>query len=142
LRRVEDAQADRQERRYEHGVQDQRLSLAFAYAASEAYEHADENREVIAEVVRSLGGQVDISDQAFEELTARFFQVLETNRTAPSIVRIMAYADEIRACRAEVANPSNGWRARRALRKEADRASGELARQVASTLDGLLAEPH
>jgi hypothetical protein len=115
--------------------------LAFAYAANEAYEHADENREVIAEVVRSLGGQVDISDQAFQELTGRFFEVLETNRTAPSIVRIMAFADEIRACRAEAANPSNGWRTRRALRKEADRAAGELTRQVASTLDGLLAEP-
>ena len=124
-----------------YGVQGQRLSLAFAYAANEAYEHADENREVIAEVVRSLGGRVDLSDQAFAQLVERFFQVLDTNRTAPSIVRIMAYADSIRVCRAEVADPSNGWRARRALRKEGDRAAGELTRQIASTLDGLLAEP-
>ena len=123
------------------GVQGQRLSLAFAYAANEAYEHADENREVIAEVVRSLGGRVDISEHAFDELAGRFFEVLATNRTAPSIVRIMAYADVIRVCREEVASTSNGWRARRALRKEADRATAELTREVASTLDGLLAEP-
>jgi hypothetical protein len=115
--------------------------LAFAFAANEAYEHADENRQLIAEIVRSLGGRVDIGEQAFDQLAGRFFQVLETNRTAPSIVRIMAYADEIRMCRAEAASSSRGWRARRALRKEADRASAELTREVAATLDGLLAEP-
>lgn len=122
-------------------MQGQRLSLAFAFAANEAYEHADENRQLIAEIVRSLGGRVDIGEQAFDQLAGRFFQVLETNRTAPSIVRIMAYADEIRMCRAEAASSSRGWRARRALRKEADRASAELTREVAATLDGLLAEP-
>ncbi len=46
-------------------MQGRQLSLAFAYAASEAYEHADENRELIDDVVRSLGAQVALSEPAF-----------------------------------------------------------------------------
>jgi hypothetical protein len=124
------------------GVQGQRLSLALAYAANEAYEHADENRELIDGVVHSLGSQVDIDEAAFAELVARFFQVLDTNRTAPAVVRIMAYADAARVCRAELASPSHGRRARRALRRESERATNELLKQVAETLDGLLAEAY
>jgi hypothetical protein len=116
--------------------------LAFAYAASDAYEHADENRALIADVVRSLGTEVDIGESEFTELCARFFQVLDTNRTAPSIVRIMAYADAARMSRAEAVSMSNGWRARRSWRKQAERAGNDLVREVAATLDGLLAEPH
>ena len=124
-------------------MQGRQLSLAFAYAASEAYEHADENRELIDDVVRSLGDQVALSEPAFEELVSRFFAVLDTNRTAPSIVRIMAYADEARVCRAEsLKRATHGWRMRRAFRKQSDRAMHDLAEQVALTLDGLLSEKY
>jgi hypothetical protein len=115
------------------------LSLAFAYAANDAYAHADENWELIDAVLRDLRGQVAMGDAAFERLAARFFQVLETNRTAPAIVRIMAFAEELRVARSEL-TVATGWRARRAWRRHAARAADDLVREVAATLDGLLAE--
>jgi hypothetical protein len=124
-------------------VQGRQLSLAFAYAASEAYEHADENRELIDRVVRSLGERVALSEPAFEELVSRFFAVIDSNRTAPSVVRVMAFADEARVCRAEAANrATHGWRRRRTFRKQSDRAMHDLTEQVAQTLDGLLTEKY
>lgn len=116
------------------------LSLAFAYAASEAYEHADENRELIDDVLRSLGDRVELDEAAFADLLVRFTQVLDTNRTAPAIVRIMAFADEARVCRAESTSSAHGWRMRRALRKRSERAMRDLTEQLAQTLDGLLDE--
>lgn len=123
-------------------VEDRRLSLAFAYAASEAYEHADENRELIAEVVRDLRSRVEIGDAEFAELVSRLFDVLETNRTAPAVVRLMAFADAARVSRAEAVGASHRWLARRCWRRESARAARDLAQQVAATLDALLAEPH
>lgn len=117
-----------------------RLSLAFAYAANDAYAHADENWELIGEVLRDLRSRVAMGDAAFEGLTTRFFQVLETNRTAPSIVRIMAFAEELRVAQGEAARGTHGWRGRRFWRRHAARASNDLVREVAATLDELLAE--
>ena len=124
------------------GVQGRQQSLAFAYAASEAYEHADENRELIDSVVRSLGDRVELGESAFADLLVRFFEVLDTNRTAPAIVRIMAFADEARVCGAESTKRTHGWRMRRAFRKQSERAMRDLTEQLARTLDGLLNEKY
>lgn len=123
-------------------MNDHRNSLALALAAGDAYESAGQNLILIDAAVDDLRGQVEICDAQFAELVERLHGVLETNRTAPAVMRIMAYADTARQARAEAADPSHGWRSRRSWRKLAERADADLRDQLATTLDALLTEPY
>lgn len=116
--------------------------LAIALAASDAYASAGENLTLIDAAVEGLRDQVDISDEAFAELVERLHSVLDTNRAAPAVMRIMAYADAARQARAEAVDPAHGWRQRRSWRKLAERANDDLLAQLATTLDALLTEPY
>jgi hypothetical protein len=117
-------------------------SVALALAASDAYENADENLEVIDAAVDEMHSQVALEAEAFAELVARFRLVLDTNRTAPAVMRIMVSADAARTAADEARDPSHGWLSRRYWRREAERTERELATQVAATLDALIAEPY
>ena len=64
-------------------------SVALALAASDAYENADENLEVIDATIGDMRSQVSLDEDAFAELVSRFRLVLDTNRTAPAVMRIM-----------------------------------------------------
>jgi hypothetical protein len=103
-------------------------SVALALAASDAYENADENLEVIDATVGEMRSQVELDEDAFAELITRFRLVLDTNRTAPAV-------DEAR-------DPGHGWLSRRHWRREAERTSRDLANHVAATLDALISEPY
>jgi hypothetical protein len=116
-------------------------SVALALAASDAYENADENLEVIDATVGDMRSQVSLDEDAFAELVSRFRLVLDTNRTAPAVMRIMVSAEAARTAADEAGDPSHGWLSRRYWRKEAERTNRELVSQVATTLDALIAEP-
>jgi len=77
-----------------------------------------------------------------DALTARLHQLIDTNRTAPGIVRIMAYANAARIADGEAQDPRAGWSTRRALRRDRARFRAELRGQLAATLDALAAEPY
>jgi hypothetical protein len=117
-------------------------SVALALAASDAYENADENFEVIETAVGDMRSQVALDEDAFAELVGRFRLVLDTNRTAPAVMRIMVSAEAARTAAYEAGDPSHGWLSRRHWHREAERTSRELASQVAATLDALIDEPY
>jgi hypothetical protein len=116
-------------------------NLALAQAASDAFENMNANLVVIDGAIDRLRGQVDIDDVEFAMLVKRFHGVLDTNRTAPAVMRIMSFADTVRVASAEAADRSNGWRSRSTWRKLADRAHDDLLAQLATTLDAILSEP-
>ena len=117
-------------------------SVALALAASDAYENADENLEVIDAAIGDMRPQVALDQDAFAELIGRFRLVLDTNRTAPAVMRIMVSAEAARTAADEARDPTHGWLSRRHWRREAERTSRELANHVATTLDALIAEPY
>jgi hypothetical protein len=117
-------------------------SVALALAASDAYENAEENIEVIDAAIGDMRSDVSLDEAAFVQLVSRLHLVLDTNRTAPAVMRIMVSAEAARTAADEAADPSHGWLSRRYWRKEAERTSRELADHVASTLDALLSEPY
>lgn len=117
-------------------------SVALALAASDAYENADENLEVIDATIGDMRPQVALDEEAFAELVSRFRLVLDTNRTAPAVMRIMISAEAARTAADEAGDPSHGWLSRRYWRREAERTSLELVTHVAATLDALIAEPY
>jgi len=71
-------------------------SLALAYSTSDAYEHFHENRALIARVVEELHEHVDVDEQRFAVITERLYALLDTNRTAPAVMRMMSQADAVR----------------------------------------------
>lgn len=117
-------------------------ALAFAMEATDAYDHTVANLAVVDEAIRGLGDRVPVQPEQLYELTERLHALLHTNRTAPSIVRIMAYANAARVTEADAAESGRSWFERRALRREATRFRSELRAQLASTLDALAAEPY
>ena len=116
-------------------------SVALALAASDAYENADQNLEVIDAAVGGMRSHVTLDDVEFAELVSRFRLVLDTNRTAPAVMLIMVSAEAARTAADEADDPSHGWLSRRYWRKEAERTSRELTSHVAATLDALIDEP-
>ena len=116
-------------------------ALALAYTSSDAYEHFHENRALIARVVDELHDQVEVDDERFLVITGRLYELLDTNRTAPAVMKIMSYADAVRVASQYVHAIGTGRMERRSWKREGRRALDELRRQVAATLDGLLAEP-
>jgi len=117
-------------------------SVALALAASDAYENADLNLEVIDTAIGDMRSQVALDEAAFSELVSRFRLVLDTNRTAPAVMRIMVSAEAARTAAEEAGDPSHGWLSRRYWRKEAGRTNQELVGHVAATLDALIDEPY
>jgi hypothetical protein len=117
-------------------------SVALALAASDAYANAHENLGVIDAMIGEMRSQVALDEEAFSELVSRLHLVLDTNRTAPAVMRIMVSAEAARTAADEAGDPSHGWLSRRYWRREAERTSRELVSQVAATLDALIAEPY
>ena len=117
-------------------------SVALALAASDAYENADENLEVIDAAIGDMRSQVALDEEAFAELVARFRLVLDTNRTAPAVMRIMVSAEAARTAADEARDPGHGWLSRRHWHREAERTSRELVSHVATTLDALISEAY
>ena len=67
--------------------------------------------------------------------------MLATNRTAPSVMRIMAFADEARIA-GEEGRYATRRRERRYWQKRSEKAASELLSQLAVTLDALIREPY
>ena len=116
-------------------------ALALAYASSDAYEHFPENRALIAAIVGELGGRVQVDEQRFGVVVARLLELLDTNRTAPAVMRMMAHADALRIAIDHLDDDELGRLSRRGWRRVELRARSDLHAQVAATLDGLMAEP-
>jgi hypothetical protein len=116
-------------------------SLELAYAASDAYEHEDANLAVIDRVLDDLFERAEVAELDAVALRRDLRFVLTTNRTAPSCMRMMALADEIRTANAHV-HAAAGRRERQVWRKHARKVHAELTQQVAVTLDALLDESH
>jgi hypothetical protein len=114
-------------------------SLELAYAASDAYEHEDANLAVIDGVLEDLFERAEVAELDTVALRRELRFVLATNRTAPTCMRMMALADEIRTANAQV-HETSGRRERRVWRKHAEKMHAELTQQVAVTLDALIAE--
>lgn len=114
--------------------------LELAYAATAAYDNAGANIAYIARALNEIRPQVDLDDAAYEELVSELNLVLDTNRTAPSVMRIMACAEAARVAGDEALDPSHGWLTRRAWRKEAASSRRELLAHLAATLDALIDE--
>ena len=116
-------------------------SLALAHAASDAYQNEDANLAFIDAALEEMRPGVDISDHEYAQLMLRFHAVLATNRTAPSVMRIMAFADEARIA-GEEGRFATRRRERRHWEKRAAKATTELVTQLAATLDALITEPY
>jgi hypothetical protein len=116
------------------------VDLALHYAASAAYERAEDNWVFIAEALEELRPRVGIAPDEFEAVVTRFAGVVDTNRTAPAVMRTMALAHGARVAAQLAADPDEGWFARRRWRKERDAATKALLAQAAITLDALLNE--
>jgi len=114
-------------------------SLELAYAASDAYEHEGANLAVIDRVLDDLFERAEVSELDAVALRRDLRFVLTTNRTAPSCMRIMALADDVRTANAHV-HTASGRRERQVWRKHTRKMHAELTRQVAVTLDALLSE--
>ena len=115
-------------------------SLALSYAASDAYQNESANFAFIDAALEELRPGVDISDPEYARLLERFHAVLSTNRTAPSVMKIMALADEARIAGDEGRTASRR-RERRYWEKRSASAANELLQQLAVTLDALIREP-
>jgi hypothetical protein len=116
-------------------------SLALSYAASDAYQNEVANFAFIDAAVEDLRASVEISDDEYGHLLERFHAVLATNRTAPSVMRIMALADEARVT-GEESRFATRRRERRYWQKRSANAASELLSQLAVTLDALIREPY
>ena len=116
-------------------------ALALAMEASDAYDHELANIAVVDGVIAQLAGEVDIEPDRLYHLTERLHQLLHTNRTAPAMVRIMAYANAARIAEQQSERSTVGWMERRSLRRERARFMSELRSQLAMTLDALIDEP-
>jgi hypothetical protein len=116
-------------------------SLALSYAASDAYQNEVANFAFIDAAVEELRASVEISDHEYAELIQRFHAVLATNRTAPSVMWIMALADEARIS-GEEGRFATRRRERRYWQKRSAKAASELLSQLAVTLDALIREPY
>ena len=116
-------------------------SLALSYAASDAYQNEVANFAFIDAAVEELRASVEISDHEYAELIQRFHAVLATNRTAPSVMKIMAFADEARIA-GEEGRYATRRRERRYWQKRSEKAASELLSQLAVTLDALIREPY
>jgi hypothetical protein len=116
-------------------------SLALAHAAGDAYQNEGANLAFIDAALEQMRPGVEISDHEYAQLMRRFHAVLATNRTAPSVMRIMAFADEAR-----IAGDERGFATRRGDRryweKRSATATAELLTQLARTLDALISEPY
>ena len=88
------------------------VDLSLAYAASAAYERAEENWVFIADALDELRPRVGLGDEEYAEVMEQFALVVDTNRTAPAVMRIMALAH-----RARIAAQLAGDRARSATRR-------------------------
>ena len=115
-------------------------SLALSYAASDAYQNEDANFAFIDAALEELRAGVEIGDDEYAQLIQRFHAVLATNRTAPSVMRIMAFADEARIAGEEGRSATRRGE-RRYWQKRSANAAGELLSQLAVTLDALISEP-
>jgi hypothetical protein len=116
-------------------------SLALSYAASDAYQNEDANFAFIDAALEDMRAGVEISDHEYAQLIQRFHAVLATNRTAPSVMRIMAFADEARIAGEEGRSATRRGE-RRYWRKRSAKARTELLSQLAVTLDALIREPY
>jgi hypothetical protein len=116
-------------------------SLALSYAASDAYQNESANFAFIDAALEELRAGVEISDTEYARLLERFHAVLSTNRTAPSVMKIMALADEARIAGDEGRTASRR-RERRYWEKRSASAANELLQQLAVTLDALIREPY
>jgi hypothetical protein len=114
--------------------------LELSYAATAAYDNAGANIAYIARALADIRDQVALDDDAYEDLLSELNLVLDTNRTAPSVMRIMAFADAARVAGDEALDPSHSWLTRRAWRKEAESSRRELLAHLAATLDALIDE--
>ena len=114
-------------------------SLELAYAASRAYREEAANLAVIDGVLDELFDRADIGEADAAALGDELRAVLATNRTAPACMRMMALADETRVA-VDEARAASGGRERRAYRRHGEKRRAELVKQLAVTLDALLAE--
>jgi hypothetical protein len=116
-------------------------SLALAHAASDAYQNEVANLAFIDAALEEMRPGVEISDHEYAQLMRRFHAVLATNRSAPSVMKIMAFADEAR-----IAGDESRLATRRGERryweKRSATATTELLTQLARTLDALISEPY
>jgi hypothetical protein len=119
----------------------QDASLALAHAASDAYQNEAANVAFIDDALEQMRPGVEISDHEYAQLMRRFHAVLATNRTAPSVMRIMALADEARIA-GDAGRTAARRRDRRDWQKRSAKAAGELLQQLAVTLDALISEPY
>ena len=116
-------------------------ALELAYAASDAYRYEAENLAVIDGVLDTLGERAEISPLEFLKLREELHVVLTSNRTAPSVMKIMAMADAARICRVESRSAAKR-RERRFWKKHLDKTMVELTKLLATTLDALADEHH
>ena len=116
-------------------------SLALAQAAIDAYQDEDANIAFIDEALEQMRAGVEISDGEYAQLMQRFHAVLATNRTAPSVMKIMAFADEARIA-GEEGRSARRRRDRHYWEKRSASATTELLKQLAVTLDALIREPY
>jgi hypothetical protein len=84
---------------------------------------------------------VDVDEQRFAEISGRLYALLDTNRTAPAVMRMMSQADAVRVASEHVHDSDLSRMTRRTWKREGRRALEALRQQVAATLDGLMAEP-
>ena len=116
-------------------------ALELAYAASDAYRYEAENLAVIDGVLDALGERAQISPLEFMKLREELHVVLTSNRTAPSVMKIMAMADAARICGIESSSAAKR-RERRFWKKHLEKTLDELTKLLASTLDALAEEQY
>jgi len=116
-------------------------ALELAYAASDAYRYEAENLAVIDGVLDTLGERAEISPLEFRKLREELHVVLTSNRTAPSVMKIMAMADAARICGIESGSAAKR-RERRFWKKHLEKTLDELTKLLASTLDALADEQY
>ena len=116
-------------------------SLALAQASSDAYQNEVSNLAFIDAALEEMRPGVEISDHEYAQLMRRFHAVLATNRTAPSVMRIMAFADEA-SIAADEGRLATRRGERRYWEKRSATATTELLTQLARTLDALISEPY
>jgi len=116
-------------------------ALELAYAASDAYRYEAENLAVIDGVLDQLGERAEISPLEFLKLREELHLVLTSNRTAPSVMKIMALADAARISGLESRSAAKR-RERRFWRKHLEKTVAELTKLLATTLDALAEEQY
>jgi hypothetical protein len=92
-------------------------------------------------VLDELGERAEISPLEFTKLREELHVVLTANRTAPSVMKIMAMADAARISRLESRSAAKR-RERRVWKKHLEKTLDELKQLLASTLDALVDEQY